>query len=47
MIGFTLIHEGEFSETDLPYEEHDQRVDGYVTTSGRVVRLRDPSSSSV
>jgi 5-formyltetrahydrofolate cyclo-ligase len=44
---FTLIHEGEFSETDLPYEEHDQRVDGYVTTSGRVVRLRDPSSSSV
>lgn len=35
----TLLHEGEFSETDLPHEGHDQRVDGYVTTTGRVVRL--------
>lgn len=40
-----LLHEGEFSDTDLPYEEHDQRVDGYVTTSGRVVRLRGSSVS--
>ncbi|HEU5144646.1 MAG TPA: 5-formyltetrahydrofolate cyclo-ligase [Dermatophilaceae bacterium] len=37
----TLLHEGEFSETDLPREAHDQLVDGYVTTSGRVVRLRE------
>lgn len=35
----TLLHEGEFSEADLPHERHDQRVDGYVTTTGRVVRL--------
>jgi 5-formyltetrahydrofolate cyclo-ligase len=36
----TLLHEGEQSETDLPADEHDLPVDGYVTTSGRVVRLR-------
>ncbi len=35
----TLLHEGEFSEVDLPHEDHDERVDGYVTTTGRVVRL--------
>jgi 5-formyltetrahydrofolate cyclo-ligase len=35
----TLLHDGEFSEEDLPREEHDRPVDGYVTTSGRVVRL--------
>lgn len=40
----TLLHEGEFSEADLPREEHDQLVDGYVTTSGRVVRLRESST---
>ena len=34
----TLLHEGEQSETDLPREPHDAVVDGYVTTSGRVVR---------
>nr|WP_223128731.1 5-formyltetrahydrofolate cyclo-ligase [Terrabacter sp. MAHUQ-38] len=36
----TLLHEGEQSESDLPADEHDLPVDGYVTTSGRVVRLR-------
>lgn len=41
----TLLHEGEFSEDDLPHEAHDQRVDGYVTTSGRVVRLRGSSTT--
>lgn len=40
----TLLHEGEFSEADLPHEDHDQRVDGYVTTSGRVVRLAAPAA---
>lgn len=34
----TLLHEGEQSEADLPRESHDALVDGYVTTSGRVVR---------
>ncbi|WP_147068482.1 5-formyltetrahydrofolate cyclo-ligase [Terrabacter aerolatus] len=36
----TLLHEGEQSETDLPADEHDVPVDGYVTTTGRVVRVR-------
>ena len=36
----TLLHEGEQSDTDLPADAHDQPVDGYVTTTGRVVRLR-------
>ncbi len=35
----TLLHEGEVSETDLPRDGHDQPVDGWVTTSGRVVLL--------
>jgi 5-formyltetrahydrofolate cyclo-ligase len=34
----TLLYEGEQSETDLPLEPHDSTVDGYVTTSGRIVR---------
>ncbi len=34
----TLLHEGEQSDTDLPLEAHDSTVDGYVTTTGRVVR---------
>ncbi|WP_353510202.1 5-formyltetrahydrofolate cyclo-ligase [Intrasporangium sp.] len=34
----TLLHEGEQSESDLPREPHDAVVDGYATTSGRVVR---------
>jgi 5-formyltetrahydrofolate cyclo-ligase len=36
----TLLHEGEQSTEDLPADPHDVPVDGYVTTSGRVVRLR-------
>ncbi len=36
----TLLHEGEQSEADLPSDSHDVPVDGYVTTSGRVARLR-------
>jgi 5-formyltetrahydrofolate cyclo-ligase len=36
----TLLHEGEQSETDLPCDDHDVPVDGYVTTSGRVVRVQ-------
>lgn len=36
----TLLHEGEQSDTDLPADGHDVPVDGYVTTTGRVVRLR-------
>jgi 5-formyltetrahydrofolate cyclo-ligase len=36
----TLLHEGEQSEADLPSDDHDVPVDGYVTTTGRVVRLR-------
>ncbi|MER7073515.1 5-formyltetrahydrofolate cyclo-ligase [Terrabacter sp. NPDC000476] len=36
----TLLHEGEQSELDLPSDPHDVPVDGYVTTTGRVVRLR-------
>ena len=38
----TLLHEGEQSDTDLPRETHDAIVDGYVTTSGRVVRTAPP-----
>ena len=36
----TLLHDGEASTTDLPHDEHDQPVDGWVTTTGRVVLLR-------
>lgn len=36
----TLLHEGEQSAEDLPADPHDVPVDGYVTTAGRVVRLR-------
>lgn len=36
----TLLHEGEQSTEDLPTDPHDVPVDGYVTTTGRVVRLR-------
>ena len=36
----TLLHEGEQSDVDLPADAHDLPVDGYVTTTGRVVRLR-------
>lgn len=36
----TLLHEGEQSDTDLPADAHDLPVDGYVTTTGRVARLR-------
>lgn len=36
----TLLHEGEQSTEDLPSDPHDVPVDGYVTTTGRVVRLR-------
>ncbi len=36
-----LIHDGEESEDLFPLEPHDELVDGYVTTSGRLVWLRD------
>jgi 5-formyltetrahydrofolate cyclo-ligase len=36
----TLLHEGEASEVDLPADEHDRPVDAYITTTGRLVRLR-------
>ena len=36
----TLLHEGEQSDVDLPADAHDVPVDGFVTTTGRVVRLR-------
>ena len=36
----TLLHEGEQRDDDLPRDPHDVPVDGYVTTSGRVVLLR-------
>ena len=35
-----LLHDGEASEASLPAEAHDERVDGWVTTSGVVVLLR-------
>lgn len=34
-----LLHDGEESAEDLPRETHDRPVDGYVTTSGRIVLL--------
>ncbi|NUO35483.1 MAG: 5-formyltetrahydrofolate cyclo-ligase [Dermatophilaceae bacterium] len=42
----TLLHEGEQSEADLPSDDHDVPVDGYVTTTGRVVRLRHDATAS-
>lgn len=39
----TLLHEGEQTEAALPREAHDSPVDGFVTTSGRVVRTAPPS----
>lgn len=39
----TLLHEGEQSEVDLPREAHDSLVDGFVTTTGRIVRTADPA----
>ncbi len=33
----TLLHEGEQSLEPLPRSDHDQLVDGYLTTSGRLV----------
>ncbi len=41
----TLLHEGEASSADLPCDEHDERVDGYVTTSGRLVWLTGRSQA--
>jgi 5-formyltetrahydrofolate cyclo-ligase len=35
-----LLHEGEESKELLPLEAHDELVDGYVTTTGRLVWLR-------
>ncbi|MDN5789842.1 MAG: 5-formyltetrahydrofolate cyclo-ligase [Micrococcales bacterium] len=35
----TLLHEGEQSIDPLPRAAHDQLVDGYLTTSGRLVRV--------
>ncbi|HET7397824.1 MAG TPA: 5-formyltetrahydrofolate cyclo-ligase [Intrasporangium sp.] len=37
----TLLHEGEASDVDLPCDHHDQLVDGYATTTGRLVRLTE------
>ncbi|WP_347353558.1 5-formyltetrahydrofolate cyclo-ligase [Intrasporangium sp.] len=36
----TLIHEGEASAEPLPLDPHDELVDGYVTTTGRLVWVR-------
>ena len=36
----TLLHEGEQSAEDLPLDEHDVAVDGYITTTGRYVTLK-------
>ena len=38
----TLLHEGEASDTDLPHDAHDMAVDGWVTTTGQVVRVPEP-----
>jgi 5-formyltetrahydrofolate cyclo-ligase len=38
----TLLHEGEASEDDLPVDDHDVPVDGWVTTTGRLVRVGSP-----
>lgn len=38
----TLLHEGEQSDVDLPTDDHDLPVDGYVTTTGRLVWLNPP-----
>lgn len=35
----TLLHEGEASEVDLPRDEHDRPVDGWVSTTGNVVTV--------
>jgi 5-formyltetrahydrofolate cyclo-ligase len=35
-----LLHEGEQSDADLPRDEHDLPVDGVITTTGRLVRIR-------
>ncbi|MEP7331367.1 MAG: 5-formyltetrahydrofolate cyclo-ligase [Terracoccus sp.] len=35
----TLLHEGEASEVDLPRDEHDRPVDGWVSTTGTVVTV--------
>lgn len=35
----TLLHEGEASEVDLPRDEHDRPVDGWVSTNGTVVTV--------
>lgn len=39
-----LLHEGEASEADLPCDDHDERVDGYITTTGRLVWVRAPTT---
>ncbi|OFE15016.1 5-formyltetrahydrofolate cyclo-ligase [Humibacillus sp. DSM 29435] len=36
----TLLHEGEASEVDLPRDEHDRPVDGWVSTTGTVVTVK-------
>ncbi|MDN5795337.1 MAG: 5-formyltetrahydrofolate cyclo-ligase [Intrasporangium sp.] len=36
----TLLHEGEASGQPLPLDPHDELVDGYVTTTGRLVWVR-------
>lgn len=38
-LAITLLHEGEQSIDPLPRAAHDQLVDGYLTTSGRLVIL--------
>jgi 5-formyltetrahydrofolate cyclo-ligase len=38
----TLLHEGEASADPLPVAPHDQRVDGWVTTSGALTWVREP-----
>ncbi|MEO7752320.1 MAG: 5-formyltetrahydrofolate cyclo-ligase [Terracoccus sp.] len=39
-----VLHDGEASEASLPAEAHDERVDGWVTTSGVIELLRGPGS---